>query len=44
MDDITKQQPVIVVKLPNELHTISIVQIRQLAAGVVWCIVGIKML
>lgn len=34
MDDITNQQPVIVVKLPGEIHVISIVQIRQLAAGV----------
>lgn len=34
MDDITKQQPAIVVNLPGEIHTISIVQIRQLAAGV----------
>ena len=33
MEDITTKQPHIVVTLPDEVHVISIVQIRQLAAG-----------
>ena len=36
MDDITEHQPALVVQLPGEVHVISIVQIRQLAAGVVY--------
>ena len=34
MDDITERQPALVIQLPGEVHVISIVQIRQLAAGV----------
>lgn len=34
MNDITEHQPALVIELPGEIHTISIVQIRQLAAGV----------
>ena len=33
MDDITERQPAIVVQLPGEVHVISIVQVRKLAAG-----------
>jgi len=36
MDNITDHQPALVVQLPGEVHVISIVQIRQLAAGVVY--------
>jgi hypothetical protein len=36
MDDITNHQPALVVQLPDSLHVISIVQVRQLAAGVVY--------
>lgn len=32
-DNLTDKQPVIAVKLPGELHHLSIVTIRQLAAG-----------
>ena len=40
MDDLTEHQPALVVQLPGEVHVISIVQIRQLAAGV--CYTGDK--
>ena len=33
MDNITDHQPHMVITLPDEVHVISIVQIRQLAAG-----------
>lgn len=33
MDNITDSMPMLVVKLPGEVHVISIVQIRMLAAG-----------
>ncbi len=36
MGDLTERQPALVVQLPGEVHVISIVQIRQLAAGVVY--------
>ena len=32
-DNLTDKQPIISVKLPGELHHLSIVTIRQLAAG-----------
>jgi len=40
MDNITEHQPALVVQLPGEVHVISIVQIRQLAAGA--CYTGDK--
>lgn len=33
MQDLNERQPHIIVKLDNEVHVISIVQIRQLANG-----------
>jgi hypothetical protein len=33
MDSVTNRQQHLVIRLPDELHIISILQIRQLAAG-----------
>ena len=40
MDDITERQPALVIQMPGEVHVLSIVQIRQLAAGA--CYTGDK--